>query len=180
LEVFIMRTGRPSTITASQREEFWRRYKAGESVLGIIGALRQRGANVHRLLEASDGIAPVPRTRSPRVLRFGEREEISRGLAAGDSFRVIARRLSRAVSTGTVLGVMGSMGAGFSAVRMLDGNSLVGNPAVARTVGSVLVATVFFAAVVAGLIFEVFAVLVVVFMLRLLVNDWITHLICRI
>ncbi len=33
------------------------------------------------------------------MLRFGEREEISRGLAAGDSFRAIARRLNRAVST---------------------------------------------------------------------------------
>jgi IS30 family transposase len=94
-----MRTGRHSTITAPQREEFWRRYKAGESVLGIIGALRQRRANIHRVLEASGGIAPVPRTRSQKVLRFGEREEISRGLAAGDSFRLIARRLNRAVST---------------------------------------------------------------------------------
>jgi IS30 family transposase len=94
-----MRTGRHSTITAAQRGEFWRRYKAGESVLGIIGALRQRRTNIHRVLEASGGIAPVPRTRSQRVLRFGEREEISRGLAAGDSFRVIARRLDRAVST---------------------------------------------------------------------------------
>src|ERR1700728_4580813 len=94
-----MRTGRPSTITAPQREEFWRRYKAGESVLGIIGALRQQRANIHRVLEATGGIAPAPRARSPRVLRFGEREEISRGLAAGDSFRAIARRLNRAVST---------------------------------------------------------------------------------
>jgi hypothetical protein len=92
-------TGRHSAITAAQREEFWRRYKAGEAVLGIIGALRQRRANIHRVLEASGGIAPVPRTRSQRVLRFGEREEISRGLAAGDSFRVIATRLNRAVST---------------------------------------------------------------------------------
>jgi IS30 family transposase len=49
------------------------------------------------VLEATGGIAPVPRTRSQRVLRFGEREEISRGLAAGDSFRVIARRLDRAL-----------------------------------------------------------------------------------
>jgi IS30 family transposase len=92
-------TGRHSTITVAQRDEFWRRYKAGESVLGIIGALRQRRGNIHRLLEVSGGIAPLPRTRSERVLRFGEREEISRGLAAGDSFRVIARRLDRAVST---------------------------------------------------------------------------------
>jgi hypothetical protein len=29
-------TGRHSTITVAQRDEFWRRYKAGESVLGII------------------------------------------------------------------------------------------------------------------------------------------------
>jgi IS30 family transposase len=94
-----MSSGRPSTITAAQREEFWRRYKAGESVLGIITALRQRPGNINRVLEASGGIAPVPRTRSQRVLRFSEREEISRGLAAGDSFRVIARRLNRAVST---------------------------------------------------------------------------------
>jgi len=94
-----MSTGRHSTITAAQRGEFWRRYKAGESVLGIIGALRQRRTNIHRVLEASGGIAPVPRTRSQRVLGFGEREEISRGLAAGDWFRVIARRLDRAVST---------------------------------------------------------------------------------
>src|ERR1700726_4009149 len=94
-----MSIGRPSTITAAQREEFWRRYKAGESVLGIIGALRQRRANIYRVLEASGGIAPAPRTRSQRTLRFGEREEISRGLAAGDTFRVIAQRLDRAVST---------------------------------------------------------------------------------
>ncbi len=85
--------------TRQGQEEFWRRYKAGESVLGIIGALRQQRANIHRVLEATGGIAPVPRTRSPKVLRFGEREEISRGLAAGDSFRAIARRLNRAVST---------------------------------------------------------------------------------
>ena len=91
--------GRPSTITVEQREEFWRRYRAGESVLGIIGALRQRPGNINRVLEASGGIAPMPRRRCQRVLRFGEREEISRGLAAGDSLRVIARRLNRAVST---------------------------------------------------------------------------------
>ena len=94
-----MRSGRPSTITPTQRDEFWRRYKAGESVLGIIGALRQRPANINRLLEASGGIAPVLRKRSHRVLRFDEREEISRGLAAGYTCRAIARRLRRAVST---------------------------------------------------------------------------------
>lgn len=36
--------GRASRITTEQREESWRRYKAGESVLGFMGALRLRGS----------------------------------------------------------------------------------------------------------------------------------------
>jgi hypothetical protein len=46
--VFGMRSGRPSMIPPAQREEFWRRSKAGESVLGIMGALRQQRANPSR------------------------------------------------------------------------------------------------------------------------------------
>ena len=43
---------------------------------------------------------PAPeRKRSPLRLSLAEREEISRGLAAGDSFRKIAKRLDRAAST---------------------------------------------------------------------------------
>lgn len=41
----------------------------------------------------------MPRSRSARALRLSEREEISRGICAGDSFRTIAKRLNRAVST---------------------------------------------------------------------------------
>jgi len=92
-------TGRPSTVTDAQRKELWRRYKAGETVLGIGRALGQRTTNLYRVLEAVGGIAPAQRSRSLRVLSFGEREEISRGIAAGDTFRAIARGLNRAVST---------------------------------------------------------------------------------
>ena len=94
-----MRLGRGSTVTNAQREELWRRYKAGETVLGIGRALGQRTTNLYRVLQAAGGIAPAQRSRSPRVLGFGEREEISRGIAAGDTFRAIARSLNRAVST---------------------------------------------------------------------------------
>jgi transposase, IS30 family len=94
-----MTIGRHSTVTSAQREELWRRYKAGETILGIGRALGQRTTNLYRVLQAAGGIAPAECSRSPRVLSFGEREEISRGVAAGDTFRAIARSLNRAVST---------------------------------------------------------------------------------
>ena len=45
------------------------------------------------------GISPPIRRRSARVLSFVEREEISRGIAAGQGIRAIARGLKRAPST---------------------------------------------------------------------------------
>jgi transposase, IS30 family len=94
-----MSPGRHSTVTDAQRLELWRRYRAGETILEIVRALDQRSSNLYRVLQAAGGIAPLPRSRSLRVLSFREREEISRGIAAGESFRAIARNLNRAVST---------------------------------------------------------------------------------
>jgi IS30 family transposase len=94
-----MSPGRHSLVTTAQREELWRRYKAGETMLGIAQALGQGRNNLYRVLETTGGIAPRRRRRSSRVLSFREREEISRGIAAGETFRAIARRLGRAVST---------------------------------------------------------------------------------
>ncbi len=89
---------RHSTVTSVERRELWRRYKAGETILEIGRALSQRPSNLYRVLQATGGIAPQKRTRSPRVLGFGEREEISRGIAADKTFRAIARSLNRAVT----------------------------------------------------------------------------------
>jgi IS30 family transposase len=94
-----MSPGRYSTVTSIQREELWRRYKAGESVLKLASTLGQRTSNLYRTLQATGGIEPARRTRSLRVLSFCEREEISRGIAAGNTLRGIARGLRRAVST---------------------------------------------------------------------------------
>src|SRR5204862_6495529 len=94
-----MSPGRHSTVTNAQREELWRRYQGGETVLGIARALGQGPNNLYRVLQATGGIAPAQRRRSPTVLSFGARAEISRGVAAGDTFRAIARSLDRAVST---------------------------------------------------------------------------------
>src|SRR5258708_191649 len=92
-------TGRPSTVTYAQREELGAGYRAGETVPGTGGARGQRTPTLYRVLQGAGGIAPAERSRPSRVLSFGEREEIPRGIAGGEAFRAIARNLSRAVST---------------------------------------------------------------------------------
>jgi IS30 family transposase len=71
-------------------------------------ALDRRRNVVHRILVGTGGCTPVPRRRSPRVLSETEREEISRGVAAGHSLRQIAAGLGRAPST--VSGELGRHG----------------------------------------------------------------------
>jgi IS30 family transposase len=51
------------------------------------------------VLEATGGISPPQRRRRRCALTPAEREEISRGLATGESLRVIAARLGRSGST---------------------------------------------------------------------------------
>ncbi|MEU6609413.1 helix-turn-helix domain-containing protein [Streptomyces shenzhenensis] len=54
--------------------------------------------HVRQSLYQSGGIRPAPQARSERHLTGGEREEISRGIAAGESARQLARRLGRSPS----------------------------------------------------------------------------------
>ena len=66
----------------------------------IARALERRNkSGVYRVLALSGGIAPLPRRRAARALRLAEREEISRGVAAGWSMRQIAQNLGRSPST---------------------------------------------------------------------------------
>jgi IS30 family transposase len=86
--------------TPKQRAELWERWKSGQCVADIARALRRRNkSGVYRILALNGGIAPAPRRRAPVALRLGEREEISRGMAAGRSIRRIAQDLGRAPST---------------------------------------------------------------------------------
>ena len=83
-----------------QKAELWERWKNGQSPSDIARALeRKTKGGVYRILALNGGIAPVPRRRCPVALVLGEREEISRGIAAGRSIRRIAARLGRAPST---------------------------------------------------------------------------------
>jgi len=86
--------------TPKQRAELWERWKGGQCVADIARGLERRNkSGVYRVLALNGGIAPRPRRRAARALRLEEREEISRGIAAGCSIRQIARKLGRAAST---------------------------------------------------------------------------------
>ena len=74
----------------------WRR---GESVSEIARALDRAPGTIHGTLRSRGGIPPRERNRSRLALTLVEREEISRGIAAGESIRRIAGRLGRAPST---------------------------------------------------------------------------------
>ena len=85
--------------TASELVEMWNRWQRGESTKEIGRVLDRGGSTIHGQLAVYGGIRPCPRCRSSRALTLAEREEISRGIAAGQSMRTIARGLGRAPST---------------------------------------------------------------------------------
>jgi IS30 family transposase len=86
--------------TPKQKAELWERWKSGQCVAGIARALERRNkSGVYRILALNGGIAPGPRRRARVALRDDEREEISRGIAAGRSMRQIAQGLRRSPST---------------------------------------------------------------------------------
>ena len=86
--------------TAEQKAELWERWRKGQSAAAISRALDRRNkTGVDRIVVLHGGIAPAPRRRAFAALRLEEREEISRGIAAGQSMRGIARGLERSPST---------------------------------------------------------------------------------
>jgi IS30 family transposase len=84
---------------AARSLELWKRWKAGQSTHEIAAALACAPGTVHWSVRYYGGIEPAQRMRAAGQLRPKEREEISRGLAAGQSLREIARRLQRSPST---------------------------------------------------------------------------------
>ena len=72
--------------TAVQKAELWERWKNGQSAAAISRALeRKNKTGVERIVVLHGGIVPAPRRRALAALRLEEREEISRGIAVGQS-----------------------------------------------------------------------------------------------
>lgn len=85
--------------TVAQSTELWDRWQRGERLKSIGRALGKPSSSIWAHLKPHGGIRPRPRRRSRLALTAIEREEISRGVAAGESMRLIAFTLGRSPST---------------------------------------------------------------------------------
>ena len=86
-------------LTREERLTVRRLISDGRSFEEAAAAVRCSTKTMQRLLNTVGGMPPRKPTRSKRHLSLAEREEVSRGLGSGASYRAIARRLGRAPST---------------------------------------------------------------------------------
>ena len=86
-------------LTPEAIDQVWVRLRHGQAAKPTARELGLCTGTVRAYLLRCGGIRPEPRRRAPARLGIAEREEISRGLAAGRSIRAIAAALRRAPST---------------------------------------------------------------------------------
>lgn len=86
-------------VCEQEKDELWRLWKNGQSILGISRMLGRGEDTVAKIVYSAGGIAPRPHRPRPDALTLAEREEISRAVASGHSLRYIANALGRSPST---------------------------------------------------------------------------------
>ena len=86
-------------LSPAEKSDVWKRWRSGESLSSIGRAINKDPGSVFGILRLQGGITPAVRQRSNRHLTLQEREEISRGIAAGFTMRNIANQLGRSAST---------------------------------------------------------------------------------
>ena len=85
--------------TKADKAFMWERWQQGESLHAIARHFGRSRSSIQGILARTGGIRPPPRRRSRLALTLAEREDISRGVAAGQSIRAMAAALGRAPST---------------------------------------------------------------------------------
>ena len=78
-------------LTEEYKADIWERYANGQSAAVIARGLGRHPVTVAEFIRDAGGIRPARVCRSEVHLSLSEREEISRGLAGGESLRMIAR-----------------------------------------------------------------------------------------
>lgn len=86
-------------MSAAELDEVWTRRQRGETYAAIGERFGRTATGIHGFIRQAGGFPPRPRRRAPLTLSLTEREEISRGLAAGAACAALARQLGRATST---------------------------------------------------------------------------------
>lgn len=86
-------------LSRADHQEIQRRVIAGETFVAAAAAVGCSTKSIQRLMASTGGLKTKRCERSPWRLSLAEREELSRRLLAGDSFRQMAARLGRATST---------------------------------------------------------------------------------
>ena len=92
-------TGNVRRLSHADRSEIERLIRGGETFATAAAAVGCSTKSIQRFLALTGGLKSRVKERSPLRLSVADREELSRGLVAGDSLRAIAARLGRAPST---------------------------------------------------------------------------------
>ena len=80
----------PVGFSVEQQNLLWVMWRRGDSIREMERTLGETLPRIRRFLRQSGGIPPVPRQRRASHLTLVEREEVSRGIAAGLTARVAA------------------------------------------------------------------------------------------
>lgn len=94
----MVKVGRPG-LPEVERRRVWDLWKTGQSFTEISATVGAAPGSIFSILRPRGGIWFPEPTPPASALSLAEREDISRGLAAGNSIRMIAAQLGRAPST---------------------------------------------------------------------------------
>jgi transposase, IS30 family len=92
-------TGNSKRLSQADRSEIERLIWSGETFESAAAAVGCSTKSIQRFMALTGGLKRRVKERSALRLSLADREELSRGLVAGDSLRTIATRLGRAPST---------------------------------------------------------------------------------